>query len=199
MSKVTDRLIETGRVAAHGDGEQAARSCYGELLERHIAVSRRPRRTAPRSRARRAPDGRFRGADRKRCARWAARARSVAAVARRARRDGRAGEQPHRRRRRSPTQGIPAAWVDARRVLVTDAEHTAAVPDMDATCGAHGELVAPRDARPVRSPSSAASSARPRQASRRRSAEGDRTTRRRSSARASTWTRFRFGPTSTAC
>jgi aspartate kinase len=29
--------------------------------------------------------------------------------------------------------GIPAAWVDARSVLVTDAEHTGAVPDMDAT------------------------------------------------------------------
>jgi aspartate kinase len=28
---------------------------------------------------------------------------------------------------------IPATWVDARSVLVTDAEHTGAVPDMDAT------------------------------------------------------------------
>ncbi|HKB09240.1 MAG TPA: lysine-sensitive aspartokinase 3 [Vicinamibacterales bacterium] len=30
--------------------------------------------------------------------------------------------------------GIAASWVDARTVLVTDAEHTAAAPDMDATC-----------------------------------------------------------------
>jgi aspartate kinase len=28
---------------------------------------------------------------------------------------------------------VPTAWVDARAVLVTDAEHSAAVPDMDAT------------------------------------------------------------------
>ena len=28
---------------------------------------------------------------------------------------------------------LPAAWIDARSVLVTDAEHTAAAPDMDAT------------------------------------------------------------------
>ena len=31
-------------------------------------------------------------------------------------------------------QGLPAVWVDARDVLVTDAEHTVAAPDMDATC-----------------------------------------------------------------
>ena len=43
-------------------------------------------------------------------------------------------------------QGIPAAWVDARRVLVTDAEHTMAVPDTDATCRRTQELVASRTA-----------------------------------------------------
>ncbi len=31
-------------------------------------------------------------------------------------------------------QGLPAVWVDARDVLVTDGEHTVAAPDMDATC-----------------------------------------------------------------
>src|SRR5204862_4046443 len=30
-------------------------------------------------------------------------------------------------------RGIPAMWVDARQVAVTDAEHTAAVPDLEAT------------------------------------------------------------------
>lgn len=29
--------------------------------------------------------------------------------------------------------GLPAAWVDARQLMVTDAEHTVAAPDMDAT------------------------------------------------------------------
>ena len=32
-------------------------------------------------------------------------------------------------------RGVPAVWVDARRVLVTDADHTQALPDMDATLG----------------------------------------------------------------
>src|SRR5260370_17133111 len=31
-------------------------------------------------------------------------------------------------------QKVPSVWVDARAVLVTDAEHMAAAPDMDATC-----------------------------------------------------------------
>jgi aspartate kinase len=30
-------------------------------------------------------------------------------------------------------RGVPAVWVDARRVLVTDSDHTQALPDMDAT------------------------------------------------------------------
>ncbi len=42
---------------------------------------------------------------------------------------------------------VPAAWVDARRVMVTDAEHTSAAPDMDATCAQTAALVAPIAAR----------------------------------------------------
>ena len=38
MSKVTDRLIETGRLAGEGDAEGAAR-LLGELLERHLQVA----------------------------------------------------------------------------------------------------------------------------------------------------------------
>jgi len=38
---------------------------------------------------------------------------------------------------------IPSAWVDARAVLVTDAEHTAAAPDMRDTCERSAERVAP--------------------------------------------------------
>jgi aspartate kinase len=40
-------------------------------------------------------------------------------------------------------RGIRAEWVDARRVLVTDAEHTGAAPDMLATRERALELVAP--------------------------------------------------------
>ena len=36
---------------------------------------------------------------------------------------------------------IPAVWIDARAVLVTDAEHTGAVPDMDATCARSRDLI----------------------------------------------------------
>ena len=41
MSKVTDRLIETGRLAGIGDAAGAAKT-MDDLLERHIGVARRP-------------------------------------------------------------------------------------------------------------------------------------------------------------
>ena len=39
--------------------------------------------------------------------------------------------------------GLPAAWVDARRVIVTDDVHTRAVPQMEATCQSVGRELAP--------------------------------------------------------
>ena len=39
--------------------------------------------------------------------------------------------------------GIPSAWMDARTVLITDAEHNAAAPDMLETCDRVRERVAP--------------------------------------------------------
>jgi aspartate kinase len=39
--------------------------------------------------------------------------------------------------------GIPSAWIDARRVLITDAEHNAAAPDMIETCERAQERIAP--------------------------------------------------------
>jgi aspartate kinase len=44
-------------------------------------------------------------------------------------------------------QSLPALWVDAREVLVTDGEHTIAAPDMDATCRKAAEHIAPVTAR----------------------------------------------------
>jgi aspartate kinase len=41
---------------------------------------------------------------------------------------------------------IPSAWVDARTVLITDADHTAAAPDMAETCERARERVAPLSA-----------------------------------------------------
>ena len=43
-------------------------------------------------------------------------------------------------------RGIASEWVDARGVLVTDAEYTAAVPDMAATCDRVREKLAPLQA-----------------------------------------------------
>jgi aspartate kinase len=43
-------------------------------------------------------------------------------------------------------RGVPATWVDARTVLVTDAEHNAATPDMVATCERARARVAPEGA-----------------------------------------------------
>ena len=40
-------------------------------------------------------------------------------------------------------RGVPSLWVDARTVLATDAEHTAAAPDMIDTCVRARERVAP--------------------------------------------------------
>ena len=42
--------------------------------------------------------------------------------------------------------GVPSAWVDARTVLTTDAEHTGAAPDMIETCERARERVAPFNA-----------------------------------------------------
>jgi aspartate kinase len=39
--------------------------------------------------------------------------------------------------------GVPAVWVDSRQVVVTDAEHTAATPDMEATCARSQQRISP--------------------------------------------------------
>jgi aspartate kinase len=42
---------------------------------------------------------------------------------------------------------LPAVWVDSREVLVTDAEHTVAAPNMEATCHKANAVIAPITAR----------------------------------------------------
>jgi aspartate kinase len=44
-------------------------------------------------------------------------------------------------------QSLSAVWVDSRQVLVTDENHTLAVPDMDATCRRAQDVLAPITAR----------------------------------------------------
>ena len=200
MSKVTDRLLEAGAAGRRRRRATAPRSCCSDLLERHVGVAAS---LVAASRARRAGRAARRRTSRELTA-TVRRAGRRSARCRRASHDAivAMGELASSRivAAAFAAQGMPArVGRRARSVLVTDDEHTAAVPDMDATCE--------RDARAGRAALArrrgrrcwAASSARPRTASRRRSAAAARTTRRRSSARASTSTRSRSGPTSTAC
>jgi aspartate kinase len=44
------------------------------------------------------------------------------------------------------SKGVQTAWIDARAVLVTDDEHMAALPDMEATCKRTCDVVGARRA-----------------------------------------------------
>jgi aspartate kinase len=132
MSKVTDRLIETGRLAGTGDGDLAAKT-MNELLERHVGVARA-----------------LVGGDA--LAQLTARLTEDFEAETAAVREHAAGRDVSPRAHDAlvamgelassrivaaafAAKGLPAVWVDARRVLVTDGEHTAAAPDMDLTLG----------------------------------------------------------------
>ena len=132
MSKVTDRLIETGRLAGIGDIAGAAKT-MDDLLDRHIGVAgglvSGDRLTALTAQLRED---------------FAAETTAVRQLAARSEvtpRDHDAlvamGELASSRivAAAFAERGVPAVWVDARRVLVTDADHTQALPDMEATLG----------------------------------------------------------------
>jgi aspartate kinase len=143
MSKVTDRLIETGRRAAEGDADGAA-ALLEELLERHLGV------------ASGLVDGdRIDALASQLKKEFASQIDAVRALAARREvspRDHDAlvalGELASSQIVASAfaADGIPSAWVDAREVLVTDDEHTAAVPDMGATLERTRRLVGSRQA-----------------------------------------------------
>jgi len=144
LSKVTDGLIRTVECARSGDAEKAA-ALVGDLLGRHIAIAQSltsPQRTDELLNALRAQFGELGE-------------RVVAAVSKRevtpADHDAivATGELASSRivAAAFAEQGLPAVWIDARTVLVTDAEHMSAVPDMDATCRRVGTEIAPVIAR----------------------------------------------------
>ena len=138
MSKVTDRLIESARLAAEGSGEESAK-VLNDLLERHVGVAKalvtgdrlppllaqlaaefsalmetartlaRHREVSPSSHDAIVAMGEF------------ASSQIVAAA--------------------FASKGVQAVWIDARTVLVTDDEHMAAIPDMEATCRRTNDLV----------------------------------------------------------
>ena len=121
----------SARLAEDGDARPGGRATACDLLERHVAVAAALVAAEPRStRSTAQLATRVHGADRH-GARAGGAARGVAAVARRD--CSRSGELASSRivAAALAEHGVPAAWVDARQVLVTDAEHTAAAPDMD--------------------------------------------------------------------
>jgi aspartate kinase len=131
LSKVTDRLIEAGRQAADGEGDRAAK-LLSELKDRHAEIAKSL-----------ASGDRLTSLLAELEEQFSSLIATVREFASHREVTPRAhdeivatGELASSRvvAAAFAEQGVPAAWVDARAVLVTDADHTAAVPDMDATC-----------------------------------------------------------------
>jgi aspartate kinase len=138
LSKVTDRLIEAGRLAGTGEADEAAK-LLGDLLDRHLGVA-----------------AALVGADGLKTLvatlteEFSSLSRSVRALAATREVSPRShdgivamGELASSRIVAAALASvkIPAVWIDARAVLVTDDEHTGAVPDMDATCARSRDLI----------------------------------------------------------
>ena len=144
LSKVTDGLIRTIEHARNGHAEKAA-ALMAELLDRHIAIARTL-----------TTGGRAEGLVKALSTEFAAMSEFVASLAS-AKNVTPAdhdmvvamGELASSRivATAFQEQDLPATWVDARDVLVTDAEHMVAAPDMNATCRHAGEVLAPVIAR----------------------------------------------------
>ena len=143
MSKVTDRLVETGRLAGERQGEQAAQ-IVADLLTRHLGVASTlvEGQELADLNARLTSDFHALQAD---VRRWAEQGEVTPAAADAIQAMGELASSrivaaAFRR------QGVNAVWVDARQVLVTDAEHLAAVPDMETTAERTRDVVGSKTA-----------------------------------------------------
>ncbi len=143
MSKVTDRLIESARLAAEGSGEEAAK-LLNDLLERHAGVAK----------ALVSPD-RLSALVARLSADFSALMETVRTLARHREVSPSShdaivamGELASSRivAAAFASKGVQTAWIDARAVLVTDDEHMAALPDMEATCKRTCDVVGARRA-----------------------------------------------------
>ena len=139
MSKVTDRLVETGRLAGERQGTEAAQ-ILADLLARHLGVAESLVQGGALETLKRDLTADFEALSAQ-VQQWAkdgdvSPAATDVILA--------AGELASSRMVAAAfiQRGIAAAWVDARRVLVTDAEHTVAAPDTDATTTQARALVA---------------------------------------------------------
>src|SRR5437870_1098687 len=130
LAKTTDRLLDAARLAERGDADRAAAD-LDELLERHVAVA-----TAVTSGVRRAN---VVAAVVEEFASAIALVRALAVLREVSPRSldavVAAGELASSRMVAAALaeRGVPAMWIDARNVIVTDGEHTAAAPDIQAT------------------------------------------------------------------
>ena len=129
LAGVTDKLIEVTRFAEDGDGERA-QSALRALLDRHLSVASAVTHEGRESTlsAIRAEFDELIGLVHALAVLREVSPRSLDAVVA-------VGEVVSSRivAAALADAGIRSAWIDARRVLVTDAEHTAAAPDMTAT------------------------------------------------------------------
>jgi len=139
LSGVTDQLIEVTRLAHEGDGEQAA-TALRALRERHVTVASEVTKQSRDAilASVRAEFDELIGLVHALAVLREVSPRSLDAVVA-------VGEILSSRivAAALADHGIPSVWVDARQVLVTDAEHTAAAPEMIATCERARDLIAP--------------------------------------------------------
>ena len=130
MSKVTDRLIETGRLASASQVEPAAQ-LLTELLARHLGVASTLVKGLPLELLSDELTSDFNALIAEVRA-WATQGEVTPAAA-----DvlQAMGELASSRIVAAAFRqnGVKCVWVDSRHVLVTDGEHSAALPDMDAT------------------------------------------------------------------
>jgi aspartate kinase len=144
LGGVTDRLAEAARLAEDGDGERAI-AVLAALVERHVAVASALTNGAVQTQLVASVHEEFEeliGLVHALAVLHEVSPRSLDAVLA-------AGEVVSSRIVAAALTGqnIPSTWIDARTVIVTDAEHTAAAPDMAATRDKVGALLAPIVAR----------------------------------------------------
>jgi aspartate kinase len=140
LSKVTDALLDVARLIENGDRDHAT-SRLNDLVERHVAVAAgvtTGARLAAVTRDLRAEFTELGDMLRALAALHEVSPRLLDVVAA-------TGELASSRLVAAALteSGVPAAWVDSREVIVTDAEYTAAVPDMAATCTRAQRTIAP--------------------------------------------------------
>jgi aspartate kinase len=142
LAGVTDKLVAVAQLAEEGEGARAATELEA-LLERHLSVASA---VTSASRARVLQEVRCEFQELTGLVHALAVLREVSPRSRDA--VHATGEIVSSRivAAAFADRGVESTWLDARQVLVTDAEHTAAAPDMAATCERAQARIAPEAA-----------------------------------------------------